>query len=114
MADPQDGSEDDDEGAHCGQSPGKFVAKGIIAAGRTNILSTRKMKVGKFVFDLDLAVALQTRLLIGRGRWRRLFCFRLLYFRGAAFDGLRLPGFASRDLGLAQAGKIVGNGFFVV
>jgi hypothetical protein len=105
VTDPEGCSEDHDCGGGGDESPGNvgIASAKIFLLRRANVFGARKLQIRKFVGDRHWRLRLHGRLGVGRER--------ALLRDGA---GRRVPDFVGVDLGLAQAGEIVGDGLFVV
>jgi len=101
------GEEDDDEGeeeSHPGNAG--CAVRGIGARGRADVFGAGKLEVGEFYFFIDNGGGLRSSF------WRRGAWAPRESRAGRGSVGLAdLVGF---DLGLAKAGEVVVDGFFVV
>ena len=115
MACPENSDEDDDDHYDGKNSPGNLEGGlvGKIFAARAHIFGARQVKFGKFL-DLDGRLGFHRRELGFDAASLLCRCRRRLRFGWDRARRFGLPDFVGVDLRLAQAGEIVGNGFFVV
>ncbi len=109
---PENDSENDDEGGDGDDSPRNFGgAVAEIFAARANVFGAGKLQFGEF-FDLCRGLCFHGRKFGLDGA--SPFGHRGARLRRGSARACGFPDFVGVDLRLAEAGEVVGDGFFVV